>query len=102
MNVRLNKMIEQFINGKYNAEEFCYDFNEEWQKTLNDIDDKIGYIYDEINYYCGMYDDTHSYDDRLLNLEEFQNKVKEVLKKGDYESLKHSKNNKNEIINKEQ
>lgn len=81
MNDRLNKMIEQFIKGDYDADEFCYDFNDEWIELQDDIVGEAQYIYDEINYCCGMYDDTHSYDDRLLSLEEFKSEVEKEYKK---------------------
>ena len=79
MNIELNNMIESFINEKYEADEFCYDFSDKYsQVETSNLERKYIYIYDDINETCSLYDDTRTYDKRLLSEEEFRDRVKVI------------------------
>ena len=81
MNIKLNQMIDKFINNEYEPDKFCYDFNEEYCKVdITQLEDKYIQIYDNINEACSLFDDSNTYDNRLLNREQFINKVKEYYK----------------------
>lgn len=82
MNKELNDMIESFINGKYEADKFCYDFDEEYSKAnIDDLEEKYIYVYDDINEACSLFDDSNTYDNRLLKENQFKERVKEYYEK---------------------
>lgn len=82
MNKKLNSMIESFINGEYEADKFCYDFDEEYSNVdIDNLEKEYIYVYDNINEACSLFDDSNTHDNRLLNEKQFREKVKEYYKK---------------------
>lgn len=82
MNKELNDMIESFINGEYEADKFCYDFDEEYSKVnIEELEKEYIYVYDDINEACSLFDDSNTHDTRLLKENQFREKVKGYYKK---------------------
>lgn len=72
---KLKQMMEQLIAGKYDCNDFSYDFPNE---MLELDDDKAHLILDDMPEICADYDMYKEDEEFLFNEEEFVQKVKEV------------------------
>ena len=82
MNKELNDMILSFLNYEYDIDKFCYDYSDKYfQINIKSLENKYIQIYDNINEVCSLYDDTKTYDKRLLNEKQFRDKVKYYYQK---------------------
>ena len=83
--IELMKMIKDQLDGKYNTNEFSYDFPDRLQEVydefLEENKELCDYLEDELPELCSWYDPHGTGDDDTLNDKEFNGKLKEIYEK---------------------
>lgn len=81
MNKDLNDMIESFLDGKYEAKEFVFDFDDAYAEVdIDKLEHKYITMYDNINEACSLFDDSNTHDNRLINENQLRERIKKYYK----------------------